>query len=239
MLTPLKKMARPYGILFAMALAVAVVARIGLGVMDVTGALSYDYISAANVPLLDVICSILTGSTFVAFLFLAALVLVLSTAGVALQGFLFSQNVSGAGKPFAAFVGGWAVALVAIVCAVVVGSGILSAVQVGSMSSKLPSPLLLVVAAVVFAAFIGSLLAAASLVVCACIARSRKRGRLGVRLVGATLGCGFVVMVLTVGTFSAINTSPIQMGPVLGWFAADVVVNIGMMLVANFLIKRT
>ena len=58
----LKDMARPYAMLFLIALAVAIVGRIGLAVMDLTGTLSYDYISAADVPILDVVCSILTGS---------------------------------------------------------------------------------------------------------------------------------------------------------------------------------
>lgn len=57
----LKDMARPYAMLFLIALAVAIVGRIGLAVMDLTGTLSYDYISAADVPILDVVCSILTG----------------------------------------------------------------------------------------------------------------------------------------------------------------------------------
>ena len=59
MLGQMKAMARPYATLFAIALVVAVLARAGLAVMDVTGSLSYDYISASGVPMLDVVCSIL------------------------------------------------------------------------------------------------------------------------------------------------------------------------------------
>ena len=84
MKTQMKAMARPYVTLFGMALIVAVVARIGLGIMDATGALAYDYISASDVAILDTICSILTGSAFVAFMFAASLALTLSVAGVAL-----------------------------------------------------------------------------------------------------------------------------------------------------------
>ena len=51
----MRAMARPYGILFAMALVVAVLARVGLAIMDATGWLSYDYISASGVPMLDVV----------------------------------------------------------------------------------------------------------------------------------------------------------------------------------------
>lgn len=238
MLKQMKDMAAPYATLFAMALVVAVIARVGLMVMDITGALSYDYISAANVPILDVICSILTGSAFVAFLFLAALVLGISLAGVALQGLLYAQGNAGAGRPSTMFLWGWATALIAIVCAVVVGGGILSAVQVGSMSSKLPSIPVMLMGALVFAAFMGTLLAAASAVVCACVAYSKKDGRLGRRLVVATAVCGLIVMVLTVGTFSALNTASMQLPVLMGWIVGDIAVNIGLMFTASTLMKR-
>ncbi|RNL48453.1 hypothetical protein [Paraeggerthella hongkongensis] len=234
----LKGMARPYAMLFSMALAVALVGRIGLAAMDLSGALAYDYISASGVPILDVVCSILTGSAFMAFLFLSALVIVLSTAGVALHGLLFARGVPGAGKPATAFLWGWATAFAAIVCLFVVLSGILSGVQVHSMSSKLPALPVLIVALVVWAAFIGTLLGAASMVVCACLARAENEKRAGWNLVAATAGCGFAVMVLTVGTFSAINTASINMGVVGMWFAADVVANLGMLFGASALVKK-
>ena len=52
----MRTMARPYAILFAIALVVALLARIGLAAMDAAGWLAYDYISASGVPMLDVIC---------------------------------------------------------------------------------------------------------------------------------------------------------------------------------------
>ena len=238
MLQQMKGMARPYGTLFALALAVALVGRIGLAVMDLTGTLSYDYISASGVPMLDVSCSMLTGSTLVAFLALAGLVLTVSTAGVALQGFLCWRGAEGAGRPAAAFLWGWATALVAVVCAFVMASGILSAVQVGSMSSKLPSAPVLALALAGFAAFLGTLLGAASMTVCACLARARDEKRAGWNLVLAALVCGLVVMVLTVGTFSAVNAASIDLAAVGGWFAADVVANLAIMFGMAALAKK-
>lgn len=226
----MRAMARPYGILFAMALVVAVLARVGLAIMDATGWLSYDYISASGVPMLDVVCSILTGSAFVAFLFAAALTLMVSAAGVALQASLFAKGTLGAGKPGAAFLWGWAAAAVSLVCLLVVASGILSGVQVGSMSSKLPGAGVLLVAAVVFTAFIGTLLGAAAQVVCACMARAGRRASWN--LVGAAAACGAVVMVLTVLTFAAINTASPNLAAVGGLFALDAAVNVAMLLVA-------
>lgn len=231
----MRAMARPYGILFAIALVVAVLARIGLAVMDAAGWLAYDYISASGVPVLDVICSILTGSAFVAFLFAAALTLMVSAAGAVLQAALFAKGVPGAGKPAAAFLWGWAAAAVSLVCLLVVASGILSSVQVGSMSNKLPGTGVLVVAAVGFTAFIGTLLGAASQVMCACIARAG--GRASWSLVGAAAICGAVVMVLTVLTFANLNVASPNAAAVGGLLAVDTVVNVAMLLVASKLTK--
>lgn len=160
----MKAMARPFLALYAMALVIALLGRIGLAVAGDTGVLAFDYISASGVPVLDVICSILTGSAFVAFLFAAGLALCVSTAGAVLYGALASRAEGDAGapavrpRPLTAFLWGWATALVALVCLVVVVLGILSAVQVGSMSSKLPGLPIIVVGVIGFAAFLGTLL---------------------------------------------------------------------------------
>lgn len=234
----MKAMARPFGTLFLIALAVALVGRVGLAVMDATGTLSYDYISAADVPILDVVCSILTGSALVAFMYAASLAMAVSTAGVALYGFLVWRGEGVSARPATAFLWGWATALVAIACLLVTVSGILSAVQVASMSSKLPSLPMLVLALVGFAAFLGTLLGAASMTVCACLARARDEKRAGWNLVLAAFVCGLVVMVLTVGTFSAVNSASIQLGTVGAWFAADVVVNLAIMFGMGALVKK-
>ena len=232
----MRVMARPYAILFAISLVVALLARIGLGIMDAAGWLAYDYISASNVPMLDVICSILTGSAFVAFLFAAALTLMVSAAGAVLQAALFAKGVKGAGTPAAAFLWGWAAALVSLVCLLVVSSGILSGVQVGSMSSKLPGVPVLVLAAACFTAFLGTLLGAASQVICACL--SRAEGHASWNLVGAAAACGAVVMVLTVLTFSAINTASPNLAVVGSLLVADCIVNVALLLVAAKFTKR-
>ena len=232
MKTQMKAMARPYLTLFGMALIVTVVARIGLGIMDATGALAYDYISASDVAILDTICSILTGSAFVAFMFAASLALTLSVAGVALYAAI-ARREGGQASAASAFLWGWATALVAIVCLVIVGSGILSAVQVGSMSSKLPGTGVLAIAAIVFAAFLGTLLGAASMVAVACVRRAKTRKRACVNLLVACAVCGLVVMVLTVGTFSTLNHVSIDTSALGVWFAADAVVNIAMLLAAG------
>lgn len=236
MKSQLKEMARPYGALFAIALVVALIARAALAVAAATGALAFDYISVAGVPVLDIVCSILTGSAFVAFMFAASLALGISLAGVALQGLLYARGRGGAGRPAAAFLWGWATALVALVCLVIVVLGILSGVQVGSMSSKLPGTPALIAGVVVFAAFLGTLLAAASCVVRACIAKARaKRSEcaLYLNLVVAAAICGIVVAGLTVGTVAAINVTPLDAARAGVWFAVDIAANLAIMFTAD------
>lgn len=254
----MKAMARPFLTLYAMALVIAILGRIGLDVAGGTGVLAFDYISASGVPVLDVICSILTGSAFVAFLFAGGLALVVSTAGAVLYGVLASRGEGGAARagaegaagtragaapavsprPLAAFLWGWATALVALVCLVVVAFGILSAVQVGSMSSKLPGLPVIVLGVIIFAAFLGTLLGAASMVLCACVARWRAGHSLELALIVAVAACGAVVAALTVGTFSALNVASISLSALGAWFAADVVANLAMLFGAKAYIGK-
>ena len=223
----MKAMARPFLALYAMALVIALLGRIGLAVAGGTGVLAFDYISASGVPVLDVICSILTGSAFVAFLFAAGLALCVSTAGAVLYGALASRAEGDAGapavrpRPLTAFLWGWATALVALACLVVVVLGIL------------PGLPIIVVGVVGFAAFLGTLLGAASMVVCACVARWRAGHSLELSLIAAVALCGAVVAALTVGTLSALNVASISLPALGGWFAADVVANVAMLFGAK------
>ena len=236
-MTEVKKMAKPFGWLFALVLIIALIGRIGLGIAGGTGVLAFDYISASGVPILDVICSILTGSAFVAFLFAAGLALCASTAGVVLYGALYARGDISA-KPTTAFLAGWATALVAIVSLVILALGILSAVQVGSMSSKLPSMPVIILGVIVFAAFLGTLLGAAAEVVCACVAKARRGGSLGAKLAIALVICGLIVMVLTVGTFAALNTASINL-PILGaWLVADIILNLAILFTARGFVQK-
>ena len=106
------------------------------------------------------------------------------------------------------------------------------------MSSKLPGIPVILVGAVAFAAFLGTLLGAASMVVCACVERARTGRSLAASLVLACALCGAVVMVLTVGTFGALNTSPISLGALGGWLAADLAANLAMLFGAQAYLGR-
>lgn len=227
-----QKIWRPYAILFCLGFVVAIVGRAGIAVMTATNTFSFDYISASSGSVLEIICSVLTGSALVAFMFVAGLVLSLSCAGVALFGLLYAK---GKIKPLkhTAFFAGWACALVAIICMLIVFSGIFSPVQVSSMSSKLPATGVLLLGMVGFAAIIGSLLAAASLVVCACLSRNKGTKRYGWNLVLWAFVCGLAVMVCTINVFAAINQSTIPAAQVGIWLLVSVVVNVVIMFVAS------
>ena len=109
-----------------LALAVAIVGRIGLAVMDGPERFPTT-ISAADVPILGVVLHPLTGSALVAFMYAASLAMVVSTAGVALHGLLFARRRSGgAGRPATARFCGAGRRRLAIVCLLITASGILS-----------------------------------------------------------------------------------------------------------------
>ena len=69
--------AKPFALLYVLAIVVMLLARIGIAVMDATGILSYSYWSATSPyiaagSLMDQLCWALTGGTLVGFMFAAA-----------------------------------------------------------------------------------------------------------------------------------------------------------------------
>ena len=227
----IKSIYRPYLILFCMGLIVAILARIGLAIMANLGIHSFDYISATDVATLDVICSVLTGSALVAFMFLAGLALTMSAAIVALFALLFVKKKANP-SALLAFLVGWIGTIAVMICMFVVASGIFSPVQISSMSSKLPATPVLLLACIAFAAIIGTLLAAAMMIICACLSRNRGKSSYGWNLLIWTAVCGVIVLICVIGTFGAINQYPIAAAQVGGWLIADAVINVVIMLVA-------
>ena len=228
----IKSIYKPFLILFCMGLIVAILARIGLAIMANLGIHSFDYISATGVSTLEVICSVLTGSALVAFMFVAGLALTMSAAVVALFALLFAKKKA---QPNAllAFLVGWIGTIVILICMFIVASGIFSPVQISSMSSKLPATPLIMLGCIVFAAIIGTLLAAAMMVICACLSRNRDNARYGWNLLTWTAICGVVVLVCVIGTFGAISQYPMVAAQVLGWLIADAIINVIIMVVAS------
>lgn len=228
----IKQIYKPYLQLFSLGLIIAVLARIGLAVMANLGIHSFDYISATDVPTLEVICSVLTGSALVAFMFVCGLVLSMSLAVVVLFVILYKKGRAAA-APGLAFLVGWIGTIAVIICAAVVASGIFSPVQISSMSSKLPATPVIVLGLIVFAAVIGTLLAAAMLVICACLSKNEGTPKYGWNLLLWEAVCGILVMICTIGVFASINTSSVSGAAAGGWLVASVVVNVAIMLVAT------
>lgn len=228
-----------YLIVFCIALVVAVIGRVGLFVMDVMGVLTYDYIAGSTGTLLNQICTVLTGPSFFAFLFVAGLVLSLSTVGVSLYGCWYERGASALAKPGYALASGAATTIVAGVCLFVVASGILSSVQISSMKTKLAVDGGVMLMALLAIVAIITLLSAASLVVCACVARAKSGRGIGVNLVIAAAVCGLIVMALTVATFASLDVAEIDGLASAGWFGIDIIANVAMTIVAYVLIKKT
>ena len=70
------------------------------------------------------------------------------------------------------------------------------------------------------------------------VARARAGHSLAVGLIVACAACGAVVMVLTVGTFSALNVVAVSLPALGGWVAADLIVNVVLLFGAAALIRK-
>lgn len=231
----LKAYAAPLGTVYLVALAVLVLARIGLACMDATGVLSYNYWSAtapynAGGSLLDQICWALTGGTLVGFMFAAGLTFGVTVAAVLLF-VQVSRKREAAESDLAApaLVWGLATALVAFVCLFVCVLGTFSPIQLAQMSSKGGGAAGIVL--LLMLVELATLLAAASCVLFACLKPGSSAGRRAGRTVCAALVCGIVVLVFVVGTFAAINAVEINGAAAAGWLLAGIVANLAMMFV--------
>jgi len=234
----LKEVRFSFLMLYGIALAVAIVGRVGLAVMDLNGILTYDYIAASTGTLLNQICSALTGPALFGFMFVAALALTCSAAGTALYGYWFAHGTSALKSPLRALLYGAATTVASLVCAIIPASGVMSAVQIASMRTKLHMDVGVAVMGVAFFVAIATLLAAAALVVCACFARAKSVRRAGVNLLAAALLCGLVVSVLTAFTFATVNVATLDGWASATWFGIDTIVNIVMLTAAALLSRK-
>ncbi len=219
--------------LFAVALVVAVVGRLGLALMDVSGIYTYDYIAASTGTLLNQVCTVLTGPMLFAFMFLAALALGVGTAGVLLYAHRYRASGDAGMMSFGpALLWSLLTTVCGAVCAGIFATGLFSAVQLSSMESKLSFDGGMALMGILAVAAIVTLLAAAMLMLCRCLDRGVRSGRTVLNLVLVSAVCGLVVMVLTVFTFATIDVVKIDGMASALWFGIDTVVNVIMMAVA-------
>ena len=237
----LKRMARPYLVLYAGALILAVIGYVSLTVMGRLGILEYSYRVAASPnaldgTLFDKLCVVLTGSTFVGFLFVAGLVLSLATAAVLLYAHLAQRPDAARGWQVGTeLTWGFATAVVSVACAGVAAIGLFSSVQINLVSSSggggMGGGMGLIVVALLVA--VGTLIAAACAVARACVAGVRGTKKVGRRLLAWMTCCAAVVAVLTAGTFGARNVQPANDGVIVVWLLVDCVANVGMLWLAE------
>lgn len=218
-----KQTGASYLIIVLVALTTAVLARIGLLVMDATGQLQYDYIAASSGPLLNQICTVLTGSTLMALLFTAGLVLCIALA----TSMLFARHAQmGLGRPSHALVAGLGAAILSLLCMLIVLSGAFSAVQVSQMGSKTSGGPLAAAAGLLFLFVITSFIAATGQVLATCITRGGGTRAIAKRTVLATIICGAVVLLCSIATFAAFNANgSLDMAGIALRFAIDAAAN--------------
>ncbi|MEG1253891.1 MAG: hypothetical protein RSD25_03070 [Raoultibacter sp.] len=238
MKSQLKEMRTAYLTMFGIAAVVAVLGRVGLGIMDAIGVLTYDYIASSTGTLLNQVCTALTGPALFALMFTAGLVLSISLAGVLLYGYFATlRNPADLVDPKCALVWGLCTTLVAIVCGAIVASGVLSAVQIASMKTKLVMDAGMVLMGLALVLAIATLLAAAMMGLCMCLARGKKNGHTSRYLIIVAAVCGAVVMVLTIFTFAPFNVVHLNGMACALWLGIDCLANILMMAVALRLVK--
>ena len=96
----------------------------------------------------------------------------------------------------------------------------------------------MVLGALVFSAFLGTLLGAASMVAAACVRGAADERSACGRLAIAALCCGIPVMLLTVGTFSALNAAAPDVTTLGMWLAADLACNLIILFGAQRVLMR-
>ncbi len=235
----MKAVRRSFAWLFAAAFAVAVVGRVGLAVMDMSRVLTYDYIAASTGTLLNQICSALTGPALVSFMALGGLVSALSVAAVLLYAYWYARGerwLAGFGPALAV---GAAVTVAGGICALVFASGIMSAVQLASMKTKLVMDGGMALMALMLVVALAALNAAACAIACACIARAKSPQRVGMNFALAALVCGLVVMVFSIPAFASINVAHINGFVSAGWLALAAASDAALLAVALKLAKTT
>lgn len=239
MMEDMKKLAKPYLTLYACAAVIALVGMAALRVMGRLGILEYSY-RVAESPialegtLFDKLTVVLTGSTFVGFLFVAGLVLSLATASVLLYAHLSKKWDAPARRPWAAAVWGLATAVVSFAVGAIAAMGLFSGVQISLVAGSggsggggmAPVAVLLLLA-------VGSLIAAAMTVARTCALGDREGAHVARRFVIAVALCSVLVAMLTAGTFGAMNAQPADSAATIGWLVADIVANCALMTVAD------
>lgn len=228
-----------FGVLYAITVAMALLGRIGLAILDAMGGITYGYIAASTGPIMAQLCSVFTGAQLYGSMCAMGLMCGLFAASVIVLGMNFAKHKDGrTGSLSVSLVWGLITAIVGLACLAFIILGTLSAVQLASMKLKLTIDGEMVLMLVLAVLAIGTMLAAASNVVYACVATAKDTRSLGIRLIVSSVLCGFVVVLLTVFTFNTVNATELVASSGAAWFGIDTVVNVVMALVAIGFVKK-
>lgn len=220
--------------LYVIAIVMAVLGRIGIAILDGMGGVAYDYISISSGTLFEQLLSIFSGAQLYGFMCAMALLCCVLLASAIMHGFAYAQDPEGAslGKTFLAAL---LTTLVAFLCLIIPVSGLFSGVQLWGL--KIAAPVTGAVIGMGLIAFLAivALEFAVLEVIYFCIARAHDGKSLWVTLLVAAAICGFIVVLLTVFVFTAMNEPPINAAGGTLWFSISLVVNLVIGFVAKAL----
>jgi len=215
----------PFVMLYVIALVLAILGRIGIAILDGMGGVAYDYISVSSGSLFVQLLSIFTGAQLYVFMCAMALLCCVLLASAILHGVAYAKDPASmtTGRVLLASV---VTALVAFLCLIIPVAGVFSGVQVWGL--KIQAPVTGAVIGMGLIAFlaVAALEFAAIQVVDACIATTSDEKGLWTKLLIASAVCGLIVIVLSVFTFHAMDTFPLNATGGMLWFGIALVVNL-------------
>lgn len=224
--------AKPFALLYILAIVVMILARIGIAVMDATGILSYSYWSATSPyiaagSLMDQLCWALTGGTLVGFMFAAGLAFAITAAAVVILAAKARETKADSPTMTAnALVWGMITAIVAFAGLMATIAGLFSGVQIAQMSGKSGGSTGIVLLLLVIE--LGTLIAAAGSILASCACREEALVPSLLRTGLIALVCGAIVCALTVGTFATLNQAEVSTGAAFAWLVGGIVANVAM-----------
>lgn len=237
----LKQTRQGFICLFGSALVLAILIRLGLCVMDITGLHNYDYISGHGKTLFDTICTILTGSSLFALLAISGLIMTLSTLAPVVYAVMLSKGEKSFYSPKKALIIGALTTLTGFICFALCLNGVFSGVQFDTIMSKSSGGLgSLIMLLCLFVTFT-SLIAAASMVLSCCVHRAQKsKSKFGVAsiVIPAVLACGLIVLVFTIISFAQFNQASLHAFRISLVLCVDILVNLCILLIAYKLIRK-
>ena len=237
MSSEIKQTRYSYLMLYVIAIVLAILGHIGIAILDGMGGVSYDYISTSEGTLFVQLLSIFSGAQLYGFMCAMALMCCTFLASVIMHGVGFSKDPSSAsfGRTLLA---GLVTAVVGFVCFGIIVSGLFSGVQLWGLKIQAPVTGGIIGMGIVALITLTTLVAAAIEVVCTCISAANDEKSLWVKLLIAAAVCGFIVVLLSVFTFNALNVAKISGAVGSLWFGVGIVINLAIMCVCTSIRKK-